>query len=86
MAVKKEAIRFDYNNMMSDYVGTKGITVKDLSANKEKAKKAFAAVKAGRGQNMMGWTELAYNQKEVVDDIIATAKEVRRKVPVASLP
>ena len=28
---------------------------------------------------MMGWTELAYNQKEVVEDIIATAKVVKKK-------
>lgn len=27
----------------------------------------------------MGWTELPYNQKEIVEDILATAKEVRRK-------
>jgi len=79
MAQKREAIRFDYNNMMSDYVGENGITEKELSSNKNVAKKAFASVAAGRGQNMMGWTELAYNQKEVVEDIIATAKEVRKK-------
>lgn len=78
MAVKKEAIRFDYNNMMSDYVGEKGVTDKELASHSKEAKKAFASVKAGRGQNMMGWTELAYNQREVVDDIIATAKAVRR--------
>ncbi len=78
MAVMKEAIRFDYNNMMSDYVGDKGITDKEIKSHTSEVKKAFAAVKAGRGQNMMGWTELAYNQKEVVDDIIATAKAVRK--------
>ena len=27
----------------------------------------------------MGWTELPYNQKEIVADIQATAKEIRRK-------
>ena len=78
MAMKKEAIRFDYNNMTADYVNG-GITEAELKAKKADAKKAFEAVKAGRGQNMMGWTELAYNQKEVVADIIATAKEIRKK-------
>ncbi len=79
MAFKKEPIRFDYNNMMSDYVGEKGITPAELKAYKDAAKSAFEAVKAGRGQNMMGWTELPYNQSEVVEDIIATAKDIRKK-------
>ena len=78
MAIKKEAIRFDYNNMTADYVAG-GITEAEIKAKKGEAKKAFEAVKAGRGLNMMGWTELAYNQKEVVADIIATAKEIRKK-------
>lgn len=79
MAQKKEAIRFDYNNMMTDYVGEKGITEKELASYKSTAKNAFASVKEGRGKNMMGWTELAYNQNEVVEDIIATAKDIRKK-------
>ncbi|MBR1746976.1 MAG: glucose-6-phosphate isomerase, partial [Clostridia bacterium] len=76
--MKKEAIRFDYNNMTADYV-TGGITEAELKAKKAAAKKAFEEVKSGRGQNMMGWTELAYNQKEVVEDIIVTAKDIRKK-------
>ncbi len=79
MAQNKQAIRFDYNNMMVDYVGEKGITEKELNQQKKIAKEAFASVKEGRGKNMMGWTELAYNQAEVVEDIIATAKDVRKK-------
>ena len=79
MAFKKEPIRFDYNNMMSDYVGEKGITAAELKSYKNAAKSAFETVKAGRGSNMMGWTELPYNQADVVADIIATAKEIRKK-------
>ena len=26
----------------------------------------------------MGWTELPYNQKEIVEDILKTAKDVRK--------
>lgn len=77
--VKKESIRFDYNNMMSDYVGDiTGITEADLKAAAPAAKKAFASVAEGRGKNMMGWTELAYNQKEIVADIVATAKNIKK--------
>lgn len=79
MAQQKQTLRFDYNNMMTDYVGEHGITEKELASYKDTAKKAFASVKSGRGKNMMGWTELAYNQNEVVEDIIATAQDVRKK-------
>ena len=76
---KVENIRFDYNNMMSTYVGKEqGITDNELSAIKPLAKQAHAFVKENRGTGMMGWTELAYNQKDIVADIQATAKIVRR--------
>lgn len=75
----KDAIRFDYNNMLSSFVGTKeGISETDLAKAKPLAKEAFATFKKNRGQGMMGWTELPYNQSEVVADIIATAKEIRK--------
>ncbi len=77
--VKKESIYFDYNNMMEEYVGKDGLSDKDLHVGKDLAKKAFDAVKEGSGKNMMGWTDLPYNQKDVVADIIATAKDIRKK-------
>ena len=78
--ITKSPIYFDYNNMMSDYVGEcQGFTDKDIAANKNLAKKAFEEVLAGRGKGMMGWTELATTQKEVVADILATAKNIRKK-------
>lgn len=77
--IKKEPIYFDYNNMMSDYVGDiTGITPEDIKAKKQAAKQAFESVCCGRGKNMMGWTELPYNQNEIVTDILATAKIVKK--------
>jgi glucose-6-phosphate isomerase len=79
MTNQPESIRFDYNNMMSVYVGAKeGFTDKDLDAVKPLAAEAFNFVKKNRGTGMMGWTELPYNQKDVVKDIIFTAKKIRR--------
>lgn len=76
----KNAIRFDYNNMMSDYVGEKeGFTDKDLSSIKQKIENAFDSVTAGRGTGMMGWTELPYNQNEIVEDILVTARDIKKK-------
>lgn len=76
----KKGITFDYNNMMSAFVGeSQGITEKDISALKANIAAAYESVQNGRGKGMMGWTELPYNQDAIVADIVATAKEVRKK-------
>lgn len=74
---KEMKIRLDYNNMMSTAVAD-GFTDKDFSSRLGEITNAFEAVKAGRGKNMMGWTDLPYNQTEVIEDILATAKYVRK--------
>ena len=71
-------LRLDYNNMMKDYVGDEGFSDADLNSGKDICKKAYDGVFAGRGSAMMGWTDLPYNQKEVVEDILDTAKKIRR--------
>ncbi len=72
---KPSALRFDYNNMMADYVGSaQGFTDKDL----KDARAAFETVAEGRGKGMMGWTELPYNQAEIVADIKAEARRIRK--------
>ena len=73
-------IKFDYNNMMSDFIGEEqGFSSKDLADNKKIAEAAHKRVAENRGKGMMGWTELPYNQKEIVNDIMATAKIIRKK-------
>lgn len=71
----------DYNNMMSTTIGDKGFTDKQLSSYAKLASKAYHYVADNRGKDelYMGWTELPYNQKEIVADIKATAKEIRKK-------
>jgi len=77
---KQMELKLDYNNMMADYIGEdQGFTLKDFSDNKKLVAEAFKTVTENRGKGMMGWTELPYNQKEIVEDIIATAKDVRKK-------
>jgi glucose-6-phosphate isomerase len=73
-------VTVDYNNMMSKFLGEKGIKDSELKAMKEKAEDAFNYVAANRGKDelFMGWTELPYNQDAIVADILATAKEVRK--------
>lgn len=71
-------LKFDYNNMMASYIGENGFTEKDLAEMNAPAKAAFNFVSENRGKGWMGWTELPYNQKEIVEDILKTAKDVRK--------
>ncbi len=70
-------LRLDVNNMMTSQVGEKGISEEELLNAKEKATEAYNYVAENRGKAMMGWTELPYNQKEIVEDILVTAKKVQ---------
>lgn len=70
-------IKFDFNNMMTDYIGDQGISTQDIEAVKEVAEAAFDYFEDVRGTGMTGWAELPYNQDEIVNDIIATAADVR---------
>ncbi len=57
------------------------IEYKDLSQLADRLAAAHSAVQASRGDihKMMAWTELPYNQAEVISDIKATAAKVREK-------
>ena len=73
-------LKLDYNNMMADYVGEEqGFTKKDFDSHKKIVNDAFNYVNSNRGNNMMGWSELPYNQDEFVNDILFTAKDIRKK-------
>ena len=78
---KSMRITLDYNNMTSAVLGEKGITPKQLSSIRARASKAWTFVQKNRGKDelYMGWTELPYNQKEIVEDILETAKKIRSK-------
>ena len=67
-------LRLDYNNMMTDFVGTReGFTKKEIRDNMSIVDTAYNLVQLKRGRNMMGWSELPYNQEEILDDVIQTA-------------
>ena len=77
---KNMQLKIDYNNMMADFIGQEqGFTAQDFSDSKKLINKAYKTVKENRGKGMMGWTELPYNQKDIVADIIATAKDIKKK-------
>ena len=74
-------VTLDYNNMMDTFLGKQGFTNKKLFGYSSRANAAFQYVKENRGKDelFMGWTELPYNQKEIVDDILQTAKKVSKQ-------
>ncbi len=72
-------IKFDFNNMMDAYIGSEGITEKEIAAVQAKTEDAYSYFEKNRGTGWMGWSELPYNQEDVVRDIIVTAAEVRAK-------
>lgn len=71
-------IKLDYNNMMKSRIAD-GFCDSDFAAMQPRLQKAFASVKEGRGKDMMGWTQLPYEQAEVVEDILATAKMIKEE-------
>ena len=74
-------VTLDYNNMMNTFVGEQGLSRKDVSKYARKASTAYRYVSENRGRDdlYMGWTELPYNQAEIVADIKETAKKIRSK-------
>ncbi len=70
-------IRLDYNNMMEEFVGKKGINKKDIdSLNLDKVKQAMIDKRAN---GKMDWRDLPYNQEEVCNEIISYVEEVKDK-------
>ncbi len=77
---KAMELKLDYNNMMADFIGEEeGFTDLEIKKASVIANKAFEEVEKNRGTGMMGWTELPYNQNEIVEDIIQTAKYIKKK-------
>ncbi len=71
-------LKFDYNNRMSEFVGKEGFTEEDLEEEMKYARRAYRGVMASRGEGMTGWMDLPVNQKEVVRDIVDTARKIRK--------
>ena len=78
--IKHQAIVLDVNHMMSDVVGSNyGIDRDEVNAMKRAAVYAQRAVEHNRGTGWLGWTELPYNQAEIVDHIERVAANVRKE-------
>ncbi|MDL2234889.1 glucose-6-phosphate isomerase [Christensenellaceae bacterium OttesenSCG-928-L17] len=67
-------IRVDFNNMMADTLGTRGIARSEVEALHGQTEAAAIAMEEKRGE--MKWRELPHNQSAVVADIENTAREI----------
>lgn len=74
----RQDIRLDVNNMMSNSIGYQyGIDTMQVDMLAEAAKTAQKSVQKNRGTGWLGWTELPYNQEDIISNIEKTAKEIR---------
>lgn len=75
-----DSIVMDVNHLMADVVGYPyGIADSSIDSMAPAAHAAYQAVQNKRGTGWLGWTELPYNQDEIVNDIEQTAKAVRER-------
>lgn len=77
--MSRQSIRLDVNHLMADIVGAQyGIDQEMIEGLKKRAKTAQQAVQKVRGTGWLGWTELPYNQEEILKDIETTAESVKK--------
>ena len=73
-------IILDVNHMMADKIGHNyGITSAQVNSYSDAACAAFETVRRLRGTGWLGWTELPYNQNEIIKEIEETAAEIRSR-------
>jgi glucose-6-phosphate isomerase len=68
-------LRVDYNNMMREFAGARGIDPEVLASRKEQYDAAALRMEEKRSE--MKWRALPFNQAEVVSQILETAAWVR---------
>ena len=70
-------LRLDFNNMMSDQLGKRGLYRREIETMQPQIDQAIVNMRAKRP--LMRWRELPYNQDEVVKALLETAEEIRGK-------
>lgn len=68
-------LKLDFNNMMSDQLGKRGLYRREIEGMQQKIDAAIANMRLKRP--IMRWRELPYNQEDVVTSILETAAKIR---------
>ncbi len=69
-------LRFDYNNMMTDAIGDKGICACRFEKDASIINNAYKTVMDGRGKGWQEWADLPYADEAYLDEIISYCGEV----------
>ena len=72
-------LKFDYNNMMQEAIGEKGISETAFEQQAEEIRKAFDTVMANRGKGWQEWCDLPTGQQEYLDELITYCGEIGKK-------
>ena len=70
-------LKMDYNNMMTEFVGDKGISPAEIEAMQPRIAAAVKAMTVKRQDGKMDWRDLPHNQAQIVQDIIAYVNTVK---------
>ncbi|MEN6339633.1 MAG: glucose-6-phosphate isomerase, partial [Clostridiaceae bacterium] len=70
-------LRVDYNNMMSDQLGKRGLYRREIETMQQQIDTSIANMRMKRP--IMRWRELPYNQEDVVKSILETAGTIREQ-------
>ena len=70
-------LRVDYNNMMSDQLGKRGLYRREIETMQQQIDTSIANMRLKRP--IMRWRELPYNQDEVINSILETAAGIREQ-------
>ena len=64
-------LRLDYNNMMSEAVGSEGLDESVFAENAAFIEKAYKTVMDGRGKGWQEWCDLPYVGNDYLDEMIS---------------
>ena len=70
-------LRVDYNNMMSDQLGKRGLYRREIETMQQQIDTSIANMRLKRP--IMRWRELPYNQDDVINSILETAAGIREQ-------
>ena len=72
-------LRLDYNNVMTDAIGDKGLCCCEFEKNAEIIAKAYKTVMDNRGKGWQEWCDLPFVEESYLDEMIAYCDDVRQK-------
>lgn len=72
-------LKFDYNNMMVDAIGDKGICPCVFDKKAQSISDAYNKVVTGRGKGWQEWADLPYVSDEYLDEMISYCSAVQKK-------